>query len=80
MDATVDKTTDRSLRFKELAEKRTNKALEAIRVIGNLSNRQLYAYDDDQVGKIVQALRDAVDEVESRLQSPTQKVKGGFRL
>lgn len=53
-------------KFRELAEKRTNKALEAVRLIGNLSNRQTYVYEDAEVRKIIKALRDAVSEVEAR--------------
>jgi hypothetical protein len=80
MPKTADKSEDRSLRFKDLAEKRTNKALEAIRVIGNLTNRQLYAYEEEQIRRITAALREAIDDVEARFLSPAQKTKGGFKL
>lgn len=66
-------------KFKELAEKRVNKALDSIRLVGNLSNRQTYAYDDAQVRKIVKALRDAVGEVEARFGSNSSQ-GGEFKL
>lgn len=66
-------------KFRDLAEKRVNKALDSIRLIGNLSNRQNYAYDDAQVRKIVKALRDAVGEVESRFGSNSNQ-GGEFKL
>jgi hypothetical protein len=66
-------------KFKELAEKRVNKALDSIRLVGNLSNRQTYSYEDAQVRKIVKALRDAVGEVESRFGS-TSSQGGEFKL
>lgn len=66
-------------KFKELAEKRVNKALDLIRLVGNLSNRQTYAYDDAQVRKIVKALRDAVGEVETRFGSNSSQ-GGEFKL
>lgn len=49
-------------RFKRLAKARTNKALKAISLIKNLSNRNLYHYTGDQLEVIIGAL---VDEVES---------------
>lgn len=38
-------------KFRELAEARTTKALDAIARIGNLSNRQVYEYEDTEVKK-----------------------------
>lgn len=75
-----EKMEDKHERFRTLAESRTNKAIEAISRIGNLSNRQIYEYDDGEVKKIVRALRDAVSMVESRFQSPRGKSGGGFKL
>jgi hypothetical protein len=67
------------VKFRELAEKRTSKALEAIRLIGNLSNRQTYVYEEAEVRKIVKALRDAVAEVEARF-GRTSSRGGDFKL
>lgn len=67
-------------KFRELAEKRTNKALEAIRLIGNLSNRQTYTFEDAEVRKIVKALRDAVSEVETRFGRTSGRGGGEFKL
>ena len=44
-------------KFRELAENRTDKALEAIERIGNLSNTQLYAWDEAEVKRILKAVR-----------------------
>ena len=66
-------------KFRELAEKRTNKALEAVRLIGNLSNRQTYVYEEAEVRKIMKALRDAVSEVEARFGKTTGR-GGEFKL
>ncbi len=43
-------------KFVRLAENRTNKALEMIRLIGNLSNKAVYDYSIDDVNKIFTAL------------------------
>lgn len=67
-------------KFRELAEKRTSKALEAIRLIGNLSNRQTYVYEDAEVRKVVKALRDAVGEVEARFGRSSGRGGGEFKL
>ena len=67
-------------KFRELAEARTNRALDSVRKIGNLSNRQLYEWDEVEVRKIVKALRDAVSEVEARFMSPKGKVSAKFKL
>jgi hypothetical protein len=66
-------------KFRKLAEKRTNKALECIRLIGNLSNRQNYVYEEAEVRKIIKALRDAVSDAESRFGKPSGG-GGEFRL
>jgi hypothetical protein len=67
-------------KFRELAEKRTNRALDAIRLIGNLSNRQTYCYEDAEVRKILRALKDAVGEVEARFNKPAGRGNGEFKL
>lgn len=67
-------------KFRELAEKRTNKALDAIRVVGNLANRQLYHYEDAEVRKVIKALRDAVGEAEAKFTRRTGRGTGNFKL
>lgn len=67
-------------KFREIAEARTNRAIEAIARLGNLSNRQIYEWDEAEIKKIVKALRDSVAEVEQRFTSPKTKRSGGFTL
>jgi hypothetical protein len=43
-------------RFKRLAEKRVNRAMKDLRLVGNLANRNNYDYTSDQVAKIISAL------------------------
>lgn len=76
----VKMTTEKHDKFKELAESRTNKALEAIARIGNLSNRSLYEWEEVEVKKVIKALRGAVADVEQRFDSPKSKVGGSFKL
>lgn len=67
-------------KFRQLAESRTNRAIDAITRIGNLSNRQIYEWEEAEVKKIVRALREAINAVESRFESPKSKMAGNFKL
>jgi len=67
-------------KFRSLAESRTNNALISIGRIGNLSNRQLYEFEEPEVRKIVKALKEAVGEVENRFASPKGKAESRFKL
>ena len=60
--------TNRS-NFVRLAENRTEKALKAIRVIGNLSNPTNYSYDDQDVREIFTALNWELRKARSRFQN-----------
>ena len=71
---------DRRDRFVRLAEARVSKALQAIRVVGNLSNRSNYDYSDEDVRKITRALSVEVTALESRFRSVDSKVRPEFRL
>ena len=52
-------------RFQRLASKRTQAALQKIRLLGNLTSSS-YAYTPEQAGKIIGALREAVGTVEAK--------------
>ena len=52
-------------RFQRLATKRTQAALQKIRLISNLTSSS-YAYTPEQAAKIIGALRAAVDTVEAK--------------
>jgi hypothetical protein len=67
-------------KFRELAEGRTNRALDSIRRIGNLSNRHLYEWDEAEVRKIIKALKDAVGEVERKFSAPKVSREKSFKL
>ncbi len=71
---------DKHNKFRELAEGRTNRALDAIRRIGNLSNRSLYEWETAEVRKIVKALKDSVAEVEKSFATPASRKDTGFKL
>jgi len=66
-------------KFKRLAEKRVNVALDKIRLLGNLASPQ-YAFSPEQIERIITALRSAVTEVEEKFQKPLQKKMDKFAL
>lgn len=80
-NATMPKGQDaKRAKFRDLAESRTNKAIDAIGRIGNLSNRAIYEWEEAEVRKILKALKDAVAEVEGRFASPKGKINAKFKL
>lgn len=56
----------KSDRFKRLAENRTQRILEDIRILSNLSNKGLYEYSSQQLKKIFGAIRESVSMAEAR--------------
>ena len=65
--------------FVRLAEGRTQIALDAIRKLGNLSNKRAYDYTDADIRKIAKALKEAVSDLERRFGSSTESTET-FRL
>ncbi|MHB8131558.1 MAG: hypothetical protein ACYDEX_21465 [Mobilitalea sp.] len=43
-------------RFKRIASKRTEKVLDALRKLGNCSNRGIYGYSNEDISKIFYAV------------------------
>ena len=71
---------DKRERFVELAEKRVNRAIDDIRLIGNLSNRHNYEYTDADARKILAALDGEVRVLKRRFASGTPDNKPSFKL
>lgn len=71
---------DRRERFVALAEARTDKALNAIRLLGNLSNKSNYEYSEADVNKIVKALEAEIKMVRSRFADASAGRERTFRL
>ena len=68
-------------RFQRLATKRTQAALQKIRLISNLTSSS-YAYTPEQAAKVLGALRAAVDTVEAKFNRVrgTQRAETSFSL
>lgn len=67
-------------KFRRLAERRTQSALDEIRKIGNLSNRRAYEYDQSDIKKIVKALREATNDLEKKFGSTDRVGEDKFKL
>ncbi len=73
-------TDERRQKFKNLAEKRTTNAIKQIRLIGNLSNKGNYSYDDKDVNKIFTALSREIKAMKDKFQSNGEKSDKIFKL
>jgi len=60
-------------RFKRLATKRTNRLLNQIRLLGNLSNKSTYDYSDEEVNKIFSAIEDQLKIAKIKFRSHRKK-------
>lgn len=59
---------DKRQKFRELAEKRVTKAIKSIRLVGNLSNTNNYAYSAADVDKICRALESELRQMRLRFE------------
>ncbi len=60
-------------RFKRIATVRTNAVLNRLRILGNLSNRQMYGYSEEDINKIFSAITKQVKEVRAKFNSQKQE-------
>lgn len=60
---------DKAEKFKVLAEKRVNKTLKDIRLIGNLANRNNYSYTEQDALKICSTIEAEVKLLKSKFLS-----------
>lgn len=71
---------DKRERFIELAEKRVTRAIEQLRLIGNLANRNNYDYEAEEASKIIAALETEIRQIKGRFASEAGKRKQPFKL
>ena len=65
--------------FIRLAEGRVTRAIEAIRVIGNLSNTSNYEYTEEDSKRIIDALQAEINALKLQFKSKPSAAKG-FKL
>lgn len=71
---------DKSAKFIELANKRVNRAIKDIQLIGNLANKQNYEFNDEQAKKIIKAIQQEIDVVKQSFQTAEDANKQNFKL
>ena len=66
--------------FKRIAEKRTNKIIESISKLQNLTNTYFYEYTDEQVEAIFEAIQEELDNQKKIFEENKKKGKNRFEL
>jgi len=67
-------------RFVRLAENRVARAINAIRLIGNLSNKSNYSYTEADVRAIIAALQSEINNLKGQFNKRDSKSRDQFRL
>ena len=68
-------------KFERLANTRINKILKQLDLIGNLSNKSVYEYSDNEANQIIAVLDKKVRELKVKfLYTPTDKQFKQFKL
>lgn len=70
---------DKNEKFRRLAEARTNKLIDSIRLLGNLSNQYHYDYTQEQVGLMFDYIQSELDEQRKKFENQLGS-KRKFRL
>ncbi|MGG7519703.1 hypothetical protein ACQ3G6_17645 [Allorhizobium undicola] len=75
----MTEATEKRDNFIKLAEGRTQLALDAIKKLGNLSNKQAYTWEQGEINQIAKTLRDAISAMERKFDPKSEK-KETFKL
>lgn len=67
-------------KFVELAEARVNRAIKDLQLIGNLSNRSAYEFEEADIRKMFAAIQKAADAAKARFWRQGDATGGEFRL
>jgi hypothetical protein len=66
--------------FIRLAEGRVTRAIDSIRVIGNLANRSNYEYSEEEVKKIITVLQSEINDLKNQFAPKGRKTQRNFKL
>ena len=67
----------KSAKFKLLAERRVNKTITLIKLIGNLSRKSAYKYDDNDIAKMKKAINKELGNTWSKFNSGSKPSSTG---
>ena len=75
MEGVMATEQEKAERFKRVAENRTNKIIDQIRLLGNCSNRSNYEYTEEDVKKIFAAIEVELKEAKQKYQTKAKNKK-----
>lgn len=67
----------KSDKFKRISGRRVDELVKKIKLVGNLSNRGSYEYDDADVERMFSRLQQVLDDAKERFNKPRRKRKDG---
>ena len=73
-----DNMDEKKERFVRLAENRTNRIIEQLRLLGNCSNKNNYSYTEDDIKKIFLTLENELKKAKNKFDSKSKLEK--FKL
>lgn len=76
----MDIMENKKANFKRIAENRTNKIIDQISLLGNLSNSSYYEYTDDQIEAIFNAIQEELDKQKAKFIKTKDGRKKKFEL
>lgn len=65
----------KSDKFKRISGRRVDELVKKIKLVGNLSNRGSYEYDDADVERMFSRLQQVLDDAKERFNKPRRKRK-----
>lgn len=76
----MPKNDKKAENFKRLAEARTNKIINMIDLLGNLSNKSNYSYTEEQINYIFDSIETSLKESKMKFCDESNQKKKKFRL
>ncbi len=74
------KNVNKRKRFTDLAPIRVNNVLKHLRLVGNMTNKNNYSYDEDEFKKILKDIDDELSLIKSKLKAQENKKKKIWKL
>jgi hypothetical protein len=75
-----NKDDEKRKRFKRVAEKRTQKILNMLRLLGNCGNKNNYKYSEEDVKKIFSAIEKEVSKTKEKFKFTEEEEEIDFKL
>jgi hypothetical protein len=71
----MNNTRQKELKFQKLANNRSNRIIKDLMLLGNLSNRNNYKYNEEQVKEMFSKIDEAYDLAKNRFEIEFKKRK-----